>query len=85
MGRSNKSNQVDIGDLVWCVCDIYKLPVRGVVVKVIELNPIYNSIDYHYEILIDDEIYTLHETEVYHREDSALSFQIMQLKGYDKF
>ena len=85
MGRSIKSNQIDLGDLVWCICDIYKLPVRGIIVKVIELNPIYNSIDSHYEVLIEDEIYTLHEVEVHRTEDCALSYQIMQIKGYDKF
>ena len=72
------------GDLIWCVPDFYKLPVRGIIVKVIELNPIYNSVDFHYEVLIGDEIHTLHEEEVYTKEDQALSYQIMQLRGYTK-
>ena len=73
-----------VGDLVWCVHDFYQLPLRGIILKVFELNPIYNSVDYHYEVLINNEVHTLHEEEVYEREDSALSYQIMQIKGYEK-
>jgi len=75
---------MQMGDLVWCVYDFYNLPMRGIIVKVIELNPVYNSVDCHYEVLIANEVYTLHEEEVYESEDSALSYQIMQVKGYNK-
>lgn len=75
---------MQVGDLVWCVHDFYKLPSRGIIIKVIELNPVYNSIDFHYEVLINGELYTLHEEEVYLYEDQALSYQVMQIKGYNK-
>ena len=75
---------MNVGDLVWCVHDFYKLPLQGIILKVIELNPIYNSVDMHYEVLINNEIHTLHEEEVYKRQDCALSYQIMQIRGYEK-
>ena len=75
---------MQLGDLVWCVPDFYNLPIRGIIVKVIELNPIYNSIDHHYEVLICNEVYTLHADEIFMREGEALSYQMMQLRGYTK-
>ena len=84
MGRSNKSDEINIGDLVWCVHDFYKLPLRGIIIKIIELNPVYNCIDCHYEVLIVNKVHTLHEEEVYKNEDCALSYQIMQIKGHNK-
>lgn len=75
---------MNIGDLVWCVHDYYHLPIRGIIVKVHSLNIIYNCHDYHYEILINNEIYTLHEEEVFNAEDDAIAYQMMQVKGYSK-
>ena len=73
------------GDLVWCVYNFYKLPEPAVILKVHELNPIYQSIDFHYEVLVNNDIYTLHEYEVFATEDEALEYQVMQMKGYNKF
>ena len=85
MGRSIENCGINVGDLVWCVIDFYHLPSQGIIVKKIELNPIYNCVDYHYEVLIEGEVHTLHNEEVYDNEDCALSYQMMQIKGYNKF
>jgi len=73
-----------IGDLVWCVVDFYKLPEQGVIIKVIEFNPVYRTIDYHYEIFISGEVHTLHSEEIFENECEALNYQIKQIRGYEK-
>ena len=72
------------GDLVWCVYNFHKLPEIAIILKVHKLNPIYNCVDYHYEVFVDNDIYTLHENEIFDSEDEALAFQIMQVRGYSK-
>ena len=73
------------GDLVWGVYNFYKLPEVAVIVKVHKLNPIYNSVDFHYEVFVDNDLYTLHQNEIFMSEDEALAYQMMQVKGYNKF
>ena len=70
---------------MWCVYNFYKLPEPAIILKVHSLNPIYNNADFHYEVIVDDEVHTLHENEVFTSEDDALAYQIMQVKGYNKF
>ena len=85
MGRHDKGSGMKEGDLVWCVYNFYKLPEVAVIVKVHKLNPIYNSVDFHYEVFVDNDVYTLHQNEIFMSEDEALAYQMMQVKGYNKF
>ena len=84
MGRYDKSNIIKEGDLVWCVYNFYKLPEVAVIIKIHTLNPVYNSVDFHYEVFVDNDVYTLHEHEIFESEDEALAYQMMQVKGYNK-
>ena len=42
-------------------------------------------VDFHYEVFVDNDVYTLHQNEIFMSEDEALAYQMMQVKGYNKF
>lgn len=69
------------GDLVWCVYCDYRLPLRGIILKIHELSLIHNDSEFNYEVLIGDEIHTLSELEVYKTELEALDYQMEMLRG----
>ena len=63
-----------LGDLVWCVYHIYLLPKQGVVINIIK------DYDIYYVVLIEDEMHTLAQEEVFLSESDALRYQIGILK-----